>query len=91
MAEYRDRIATLTVNYFDSRIDEAEGEEEDYLFNEVNQDWAYAEFATEIYGNIIRKIADEGKTMDEALAEIEGDEGYLDETFRAACACAEGL
>lgn len=91
MTTWRDKAASLTVGYFDSRIDEAEGEEEAYLFNEVNQDWAYAEFATEIYGSIIRLIADEGLTVEEALDKIANDKEYLDETFRGACSCAEGL
>ena len=88
---WRDKVAQLTVGYFDDRIKSATGKEEDYLFNEVNQDWAYAEFATEIYGQIIRLVADEGLTIEKALDMIAKDKEYMDEAFRDACCCAEGL
>lgn len=88
---WREKIAQLSVGYFDNKIGEATGKEESYLYNQVNQDWAYAEFATVLYGDIIEKMADEGKTIDQVLNEIENDEEYLNETFWDACRSAEGL
>ena len=86
---WRDGIAAKSVGYFDNRIESATGEEEDYLFNTVNQAWAYAEFATQLYGRIIELVADEGLTIEQAIVSITDEE--LKEFFDLACSSAEGL
>lgn len=84
---WRDKIASLSVGYFDGRVNDAEGEEEDYLFERVDQGRAYAEFGLMLYGRLFELVADKGLTAEEALDSITEQE--LDEMFREACSCAE--
>lgn len=78
---YRGKMAALVCNEFDHRIDHCKHNDIDY----VNQEWMFAEFTSEIYGELLNRIVVKGMSPDDAL---KFDEKTLDRIFEEAYICA---
>ena len=79
---YRGKMATLVCNEFDHRIEHCKHDDIDY----VNQEWMFAEFTAEIYGELLERIVVKGMSPDDALRFTKED---LDEKFEDAYDCAQ--
>ena len=80
MTEYRGKIASFVCGEFDTRMDKRK--DADY----INEDYAFAEFTLDIYGEIIKAIVDDGKSPDDAL---KFSKKYLDELFDRCVECTK--